>query len=179
MVRAGQSRVRAESGLRWDVNSWAEWSECGIVTRLLLTSDRLLVLKHPLLLSIIKIIESGLEELSKQAANAVRSDGRKSDCFLALPLGSCSYSTWHHLFHSYICNFSLILTFALIHLLSSLTHACLLVVPFFSKFFTYETPTHSYIYNILNHLHLKTSISFTYVKKLSTYIWKRHPYLHL
>ena len=58
------------------------WSECGIVTRLLLTSDRLLVLKHPLLLSIIKIIESGLEELLNQAANAVRSAGRKSDWLL-------------------------------------------------------------------------------------------------
>lgn len=44
------------------------WSECGIVTRLLLTSDRLLVLNHPLLLSIIKIIESGLQELLSQAA---------------------------------------------------------------------------------------------------------------
>ena len=133
------------------------WSECGIVTRLLLTSDRLLVLNHPLLLSIIKIIESGLQVLLSQAANAVRSAGRKSDCLLLTLLVLLTFT--HQLFTSiYICNLSLILTFALIHLLSSLTHACLLVVPFFSKFLTYETLTHSYICNPIIHLHLKNVI---------------------
>ena len=79
------------------------WSECGIVTRLSLTSDRLLVLNHPLLLSIIKIIESGLEELPKQEAPAVCSARRKSDWLIAI---SCLLSSSHHLFHSYICNIS-------------------------------------------------------------------------
>ena len=40
-------------------------------------------LKPPPLVSIIYIIESGLEELPKQEASAVCSAGRKSDCFLA------------------------------------------------------------------------------------------------
>ena len=75
-IRMEVYRIReSERAVRW-------WSECGIVTRLLLLLDRLLVLKHPLLLSIIKIIESGLEELLSQAASAVCSARRKSDCFL-------------------------------------------------------------------------------------------------
>ena len=89
--------------IREQMNRIREWSECGIVTRLLPQSDRLLVLNHPLLLSIIKIIESGLEELLSQAANAVCSVGRKSDCFLA---HSGLLISTHHIFHSYICNLS-------------------------------------------------------------------------
>lgn len=78
------SRMESKNGVQRN----ERWSECGIVTRLLLTSDRLLVLKHPLLLSIIKIIESGLKVLLSQAANAVRSAGRKSDwLFACAPLG--------------------------------------------------------------------------------------------
>ena len=106
---------------RWS-HELREWSECGIVTRLLLTSDRLLVLNHPLLLSIIKIIESGLQMLLNQAANAVRSAGRKSDCSL-LTLLVLHYLLLCTFTSIYICNLSLILSFALIHrCLFSLMH---------------------------------------------------------
>ena len=143
-----------------EVNSWAEWSECGIVTRLLLTSDRLLILNHPLLLSIIKIIESGLQVLLSQAANAVRSAGRKSDCLL-LTLLVLHYLLLCTFTSIYICNLSLILTFALIYLLSSLTHACLLVVPFLSKFLTYETIWNTHVYFIF------VTQSFIYIKNVT------------
>ena len=115
-------REQSEGG----VNSIIERSECGIVTRLLLTSDRLLVLKHPLLLSIIYIIESGLQLLLSQAASAVCSARRKSDCFLCSVVSSpfhtslhpftfvTSYSFLHlltcNISHSYICNILMFVT---------------------------------------------------------------------
>ena len=87
----GEIREQSERAIRWwSEQNGAEWSECGIVTRLSLRLDRLLVLNHPLLLSIIKIIESGLQVLLSQAANAVRSHGQKSDC-LSYSLASAGY----------------------------------------------------------------------------------------
>lgn len=156
------------------------WSECGIVTRLLLTSDRLLVLKHPLLLSIIKIIESGLEVLPKQEASAVCSARRKSDCLscISFPLGS--YSIWHYFFHSYICNLILIFIHPSdICWLLSLAHPSKLTW-LMSKFLTYETLIITYICNPINYLHLSYPWLLAYGRKsITIYIWKWHPYLHL
>ena len=147
-------RIREQSEGNQIKRAIRGWSECGIVTRLPLTSDRLLVLKHPLLLSIIYIIESGLEELLRLAASAVCSARRKSDCL------SCTSHIFiicrsHHLFHSYICNLSLILTSALIHQLPSLTHSCSTVVPFYLNFSYMKHSLMFYICNPIIHLHLK------------------------
>ena len=117
-------------------HSWAEWSECGIVTRLLLTSDRLLVLKHPLLLSIIKIIESGLQVLLSQAANAVRSAGRKSDW---LPCASSAFA-----FFSILSAHS-INTWKSSSILTFVTHSCPYICSHTAAYFSHSSISDYYL----------------------------------
>ena len=139
------------------------WSECGIVTRLPLTSDRLLVLKHPLLLSIIKIIESGLQVLLRQEASAVCSDVRKSD-WLPLPIHSILLIL-HLTSHSSILTFVTSPSFTLIHLTSAdFSHLLTLV---------------SLLGSCPNSSHMKHSSSLTFVTQSIIYICHIHDFLHM
>lgn len=109
------------------MRNYEEWSECGIVTRLLLTSDQVLVLKHPLLLSIILIIESGLAQGSEQVAQMDFFGRQKSDLF---PRTSPSFRTFSssfaHLPHTW--KSSSFLTFVTSHsFLHLLSYSCLLL----------------------------------------------------
>ena len=110
-------------------------------------------LKPPLLLSIIKIIESGLEVLLRQAASAVCSARRKSDCF-PCPFWAPPLSVAHTI--------SSILTFvtshSFLHLLSYIS--CLLSL-MHAYWLSHSSPNSS---------HMKHSCIFTFVTQSFIYI---------
>ena len=132
------------------------WSECGIVTRLLPQSDRLLVLNHPLLLSIIKIIESGLEELPKQEASAVCSAGRKSDCFTSPHVSSSSP------FHTSLHPFTFVTSYPFLHLLT-----CNISYSYICNILMFVTSSH-HLCCFFSHSSACLFLSVTYVSPSDT-----------